>query len=261
MPEILFFIFAFLFGAICGSFLNVLIDRIPKREDIVFKRSHCDHCQTVLSYLDLVPIFSYLLLWGKCRYCGRKISLQNLLVEFATGLIFMFYMAFYINSHFGISNLFTLIFQLAVICLLLVIFVIDLKKSIIPDSLVFILTVFTLIYKVIWVPGSIWPGIFAGLVFAMFFMSLVLITKGRGMGLGDVKLAFFMGLYLGFEKLIAAFYLAFLTGTIISLILVFGGRKTFKSKIPFGPFLVGGTVIANFFGSELVSIFLNFMVR
>src|SRR3989344_5795433 len=239
----------FIFGLIIGSFLNVLIDRLPKDKDIVFERSHCDHCKTKLSPLDLIPIFSYFFLGGKCRYCRKKISIRNPIIEIISGL------AFVILYRLIYPDLPMLIYQLAIVGLLIAVFAIDLKESIIPDKLVIFLVVLTLIFRLLFEPKGIIMDVLAGVSFAFFFIILILITRGRGMGLGDVKFAFFMGLYLGFIKLIAAFYLAFLTGAIVSLILVIGRRKTFKSAIPFGPFLVSAAIISQFYGLQILNYF------
>ena len=245
MNEIILNFFIFISGTIFGSFVNVLIDRIPRRKDIIFKRSHCDYCKTTLGALDLIPVFSYLFLKGRCRYCRKKISMQNPLVEIATGAFFVF--IFKINFPF-IPIIF---FQFLISGILIAIFVIDLKSSIIPDSLVVALMVLTFIYKLIFQQNLIITDFAAGVVFASFFIMLIFLTRGKGMGMGDAKFALFMGFYLGFLKLLVAFYISFLTGAVISLILILLGLKKFKSAIPFGPFLITGTVIAEYFSEQI----------
>ena len=242
----------FIFGLAVGSFLNVLIDRIPKGKDIIFKRSHCDHCQRELKAFDLIPLLSYLLLRGKCRYCRKKISGQNPLVETATGLIFVFIAAQSANKE--------VIYQLAVAGILIAIFAIDFKDGIIPDSLIIFLISITFIFQILSAPWAIFANLATGLILAVFFLLLVILTRGRGMGLGDVKYAFFMGFYLGFPLSIAAFYVAFLTGAVISLILILLRKKTLKSRVAFGPFLVTATLISRYFGIAIINFFQRLML-
>lgn len=242
-------ILIFYFGAIIGSFLNMLIDRLPKGEEIIIKRSHCDHCHKTLGILDLVPVFSFLFLKGRCSYCHTKIPIRNLIVELLSGAGFIFVINFYNTSDFG-----QIIFQLIIFCILIAIFFIDLDKGIIPDSLTLTLIVSTLIYQSLFNLNGIANLIMSGVLFFLFFLFLVLITKGKGMGMGDVKLSFFIGFYLGFNKMLIAFYLAFLTGALISLILIYKGRKNIKSTIPFGPFLVLATFISNYYGTKILEV-------
>lgn len=240
-------------GLAVGSFLNVLIDRLPEGEDIVFTRSHCDHCRKTIKIYDLFPLISYINLAGRCRHCRRQIPLQNPLVEMATALIFLF--VYQINLSMPVFSLWTVIFQLTIISILLAILVIDLKHSIIPDSLLIFLIILTFIFQLVFQPMNIVTNLTAGFFYAAFFLALVLITRGRGMGLGDVKFAFFIGLLLGPKSTLVSFYLAFLTGSIISLILVIEGKKRMKSTIPFAPFLVVSTVVSLYWGLEIFKYF------
>lgn len=205
-------------GLAVGSFLNVLIDRLPKGQNVLTGRSRCDYCSKTLRWYELIPLFSFFIQGGRCRRCHKKLSWQYPIVELATGI------AFFYGVH-------PLLFSS-----LLVIFVADLKYQIIPDSMIVI--------GVIGVIGAIRENFFAAAGAAGFFLLLYVITRGRGMGLGDVKLAFLMGLILGFPKIVIACYLAFLTGAAVGVILILLGKKRWKSKIAFGPFLVIGTLIA-----------------
>lgn len=210
-------VFLFIFGLLVGSFVNVLIDRLPRGENVLWGRSRCDHCKKTLRWFELIPIFSFLIQRGRCRRCRKKLSIQYPLVELATGIGFTFLHSFPLCLLF-IS--------------LLVIFVADCKYQIIPDSMI-----------VLGILGALWAG--AHLTPAIgsfaFLYLLWVVTRGRGMGFGDVKFAFLMGLFLGFPGVVAAFYVAFLTGALVAVILILGRKKTWKSKIAFGPFLVVGT--------------------
>lgn len=241
-------IILFALGLSVGSFLNVLILRLPRNESAICGRSHCDSCGHKLSWYDLFPLFSFLLLKRKCRYCGKKISWQYPLVELTTGLLFLF-----AGNYNGM--LMTLLPNLMIVSGLVAIFVTDLKYRIIADSVLIFLITVAFIFQLITKSPYIFSNMVIGLVTGLFFLMLVLITKGRGMGLGDVKYSFFMGFFLGFPKIIVAFYLSFLTGAIVSLILIMAGRKKMKSTIAFGPFLVVATFVSYFYGDKLWMVF------
>lgn len=241
----------FIFGLCIGSFLNVVIDRLPQGKSIIAGRSFCDHCKHVLGWGDLIPVVSFLFLRDKCRWCGRKISWQYPIVELITGLLFLLTY----NSMIRIIEPFkfwlTFVYYIAIVSGLIVIFFTDLKYHIIPDQILIFLTVVTIFFLIFWENSSFPDHLLAALGLSSFFLFLVLVTKGKGMGLGDVKYAFVMGFILGIYASIISFYLSFLTGAAVSLILVIVGKKTLKSAIPFGPFLVGGTLISVFYGAIL----------
>jgi prepilin signal peptidase PulO-like enzyme (type II secretory pathway) len=257
-------IFLVFFLGICvGSFLNVLIDRLPKNKTVVLGRSRCDYCRHKLAWYDLIPLLSFFFLGQKCRYCRKKLSWQYPIVEFMTGIVFAFIgytnKAYLYSSTpgepFQVTPGVSLVYLFVIVSGLLVIFFTDLKYRIIPDQILFILLVTTLPYLLIYSQSLFIHHLISAVLMLLLFLLLVIITRGRGMGLGDVKYAFLMGLILGFPKIIIAFYLAFLTGACISLILVMGGKKTIKSTIPFGPFLVLATFICLFYGERLWEIF------
>lgn len=246
----------FLFGLAIGSFLNVLADRLSLQESVIWKRSHCDRCQHTLAWNDLIPLVSYCMLRGRCRYCRHTFSWQYPFTEFSTGLLFVF--LYLIIPFTPYPTIGAYVYLLAVLCSLYVVVLADLRYHIIPDEMIIILLMLAVLHRIILPLFSITAGDFSpinaivsSLVLGGIFMGLVLITRGKGMGWGDVKFAFWMGLFLGYPGSVVAFYLAFLTGALISLILIAWKRKTMKSAIPFGPFLVGATVISFFFGSAL----------
>ena len=204
-------------GLSVGSFLNVVIDRIPHGKSIIRGRSHCDFCQHQLIWYDLIPLFSFILLKRRCRYCHKLLSFQYPLVELLTGLLF-------VSTYF----LPTLLYYLIIISGLIAIFFTDLKYRIIPDQILIILIMTALFFEFFLDRLLIFNHLLSGFALFAIFLGLLLLTRGRGMGFGDVKLAFFMGLFLGFPKVMTAFYLAFLTGAVFSLILIVIGRKTMK---------------------------------
>ncbi len=236
----------FIFGLAMGSFLNVLIDRLPRGQNVISSRSRCDHCKKTLRWFELIPLLSFILQRRRCRRCHKILSWQYPVVELVTAVGFV---VIAIQSQaFEFPQSLALIGQWLIFSSLLVIVVADLKYQIIPDSMV--------VAGVVGVIGSIGvigENVLAALSASAFFFVLWLITRGRGMGLGDVKFAFLMGLMVGFPHVVLASYLAFLTGAGAGVILILLGRRKLKGRIAFGPFLVLGTVIAHLWGAPLIA--------
>ena len=232
---------AFLLGLSVGSFLNVLIDRLPRGESVIWGRSHCDHCNKKLRWYELIPVLSYIFQSGRCLRCRKRLSFQYPAVELATGLGFVFlFQAF----DYSLIRLFA---YLIIFCSLLVIFVADIKYRIIPDAMV----IAGVIGAIVGIPG-IGEHVLAGMGASLFFYLLWLLGRGKTMGFGDVKLAFLLGLPLGFPYIVIALYGAFLTGAAAGVILILVRKKTLKSAIPFGPFLVGGALAALIWGDAIL---------
>ena len=244
----------FILGLLIGSFLNVVIFRLETKDSIISGRSHCPKCGAVLKWFDLIPVLSFLIQKGKCRYCHKRISLQYPSVEIITGLLFL------LIFNFQTLNLF---YYLVIVCLLIVIFVYDLKHYIIPDKIVFPAIIIALIFNFqfsIFNEFSIFKfSILSALGAALFFLSLVLVSKGRWLGWGDVKLAILMGLVLGWPNILAALFLSFFSGAIIGIGLIIAGKKGLKSQIPFGPFLVGATIIVMLYSQQIVDWYQYFL--
>ena len=255
-----FCLIVFVFGACIGSFLNCLIYRLAlpsfskKNLGGLKSRSFCPKCLHQLAFFDLIPVLSFIFLKGKCRYCGQKISWQYPLVEIATGGLFLL-----IFLRFTIYYLPFTIYLFVVSSLLIIIFVYDLKHYIIPDKIIYPAIAVVFLYKIIFnfQTSNLYSSILSALVVSGFFFLLWLVSHGKWMGLGDAKLAFLMGLFLGSPNILSALFLAFLIGAIIGLGLVALGKKNLKSQVPFGPFLVVGTFIALFWGKEIIKWYLN----
>ena len=231
-------------GLVIGSFLNVVIYRLPRGLGYVRGRSFCPKCKHKINWFDNVPVISFLILKGRCRFCGRKISWRYPLIELLAGALF--YLSY-------LSHLSFLSYLL--ICGLVVIFFVDLEHQIIPDEIVIPLSVLFLGYRLLTnIQYLISNFLITGIVSFLFLYLIHLLTKGRGMGLGDVKLAFLMGLVLGFPKIVVAFYLAFLTGAFVGVILILLSRAKLKQKIAFGPFLVFGTIFSLLWGEKIVTL-------
>ena len=274
--DLFFYICVFIFGLIVGSFLNCVIYRLQTDEKVGgMSRSHCVKCGHILRWYDLIPVLSFLMLRGKCRYCKKPISIQYPLVEIATGLLFVlifwhWHFGLWIFSDFGflISGLIHYFYYLIISCFLIVIFVYDLKHYIILDKVIYPAIILTLIYQIIFnFQFSIFNfqlnnflyTLFAAVLAAGFFAMLVFGSRGKWMGVGDIKLGFLMGLILGYPQILTGLFLAFLFGAIIGTGLIILKKKTLKSEVPFGPFLVTGTFVAMFWGQQILNWYLNFL--
>jgi len=258
--------FVFLFGLIVGSFLNVVIYRLEKGESTFRGRSYCPRCRYTLSWEDLVPVISFLLLGGKCRYCREKISIQYPVVELATGLIFLLIFKSQVSSLNQVSSfeILNLLYFWVIASLLIILFVYDLRHYILPDKILFPAIGIVLGYRVfeVWSLGLAWDlgFVVSGFAATAFFFAIFAISKGRAMGFGDVKLAFFMGLFLGWPEILVALFVACMAGAAVGVVLILLKKKGMKSEIPFGPFLIGGTFAALFLGKELVDWYLTFLL-
>ncbi|MFC1700754.1 prepilin peptidase [Patescibacteria group bacterium] len=240
---IILYILIFIFGLCVGSFLNVVINRLELEESIVIGRSHCPKCKIELKWFDLIPLLSFVFLRGKCRYCNKKISWQYPLVELITGLLFLLF--------------FNSIYHLIVICFLIIIFVYDLKHYIIPDQVIYPAIAISFVYAIVNYNNLLY--LFLCLSGAVFFLLIVLVSKGKWMGLGDVKLAVFMGFVLGWFNILLALFLSFVFGSIVGIILILFKKKKIKSEIPFGPFLCLATVIVMLYGNQILDWYLRIL--
>ncbi len=259
---ILFLVWLFVFGLFIGSFLGVVSDRVPNNKSIVFPSSHCDFCKKKLKWYDNIPLLSFVLLSGKCRFCNKKLSLFYPIIELVTGLMFVL-ISVQLNLssiiyHLSSGNIIELLFYLFITSSLIAIFFADLKYEIIPSVVLYPAVAISFLYILLNTQYLIQNSLLSALSAFLFFLVLFFVTRRRGMGLGDVQLAFFMGLLLGFPKIVVALYIAFLTGGIVSFILILWGKKKLHgSTIPFGPFLVFGTFASLFYGNLLLH-FLGF---
>ncbi len=251
------YVISFIFGIFLGSFLNVLIDRLSTDRPFVKGRSYCEHCKKTLHPKDLIPLVSFLLLKGRCRYCRKSIPVRLFVVEFVTGLVAVFSIFVYLS---GMSPLFVSVVLFVILFSFLGIFFADLYYGIIPDLLVLLSLISAFLYIML-LGLPLQTHLFAAGASLLFFVFLFIITKGKGMGLGDVKLSFVLGLLLGFPNIVVGLYLAFLTGAGVSIILVICRKlRFFGGTIPFGPFLIASSVITLFYGKDILNAFVqNFL--
>ncbi len=239
----------FTLGASIGSFLNVLIDRLPHDESIN-GRSHCDYCKKKIAWYDLFPVLSFFILGGKTRCCGKKMSWQYPVIEILTGLVFVLVFK---DGPYG-TNVIRSVLNAGIISCLIVIFVSDLKYHLISDYILLALLIFSFLFHLFnnEAMKQFNNFLISGLIVALPIFLIYYFSKERAMGLGDVYLTAIMGFLLGWQKGFLALYIAFITGAIIGVLLILLRRKKIKSKIAFGPFLVIGTVVMMFWGEKIL---------
>lgn len=288
---ILLYILIFCVGLLFGSFLNLVSDRSVNGEPILVGRSHCGACKKPLSPIDLVPLLSFMFNKGKCRYCKDKLSYIYPLSEFVTGLVFV--ILAYFSKVLEINNLNVLLsflYLMGVACFYIILFLTDIKYRLIPNKVVLSAIGFVfvgmLVLLVVRYGGmyinlcndsfgkyllktdflqsqvlnslkSIGFTLISTIGIASFFIFLIWVTKGKGMGGGDVTLGILIGLFNGFPNNIIAIFLGFVFGSLVSLLLILVRKKTLKDTVPFGPFLILGSVVAYFWGAQLLNTYFN----
>jgi leader peptidase (prepilin peptidase)/N-methyltransferase len=243
-----------LLGMTIGSFLNVCIDRLPSHQSLVFPSSHCTSCRRRLSVKDLIPVFSYIWLRGRCRYCQTTIPRRLLWVEIGTGAIFVF-----LYWYYGFS------IELGVVafyfCLFFIILVIDFEHHLILNKVVYPSAVVALALS-IFLPEldsvpSIASATAGGAVGLGLFLLIAIVSRG-GMGWGDVKMAALIGLVTGFPLIFVTILLAVILGGLVAWILILLKVKSRKQSIPFGPFLSLATMATLLWGSDILNWYLSF---
>lgn len=244
------YVFATLFGLMVGSFLNVVIYRVPAGRSVVRPGSHCPRCGTAIHWYDNIPVVSWIALKGRCRSCKERISVRYALVEAFTGG--MFALAVYV---FGYSWRLPLawFFVAILICLALI----DLDHMIVPTIIALPAAAVGLSAAIAIDPGRWWVYLASAAGAAFFCFLLVMLWPGGGMGGGDITLALLVGGVLGFPGVLVAFFLAFLLGSIVGVYMIAVLKKTRKAQVPFGPFLAMGSYVALFAGEAIVRGYLN----
>lgn len=255
---VVFVVFAFIFGSVVGSFLNVCIYRLPREQSVAFPPSRCPGCGSGIRWYDNIPLLSYLLLRGRCRSCGSKISPQYPVVELINGLLTLF-----LFLKLGPSPTFLVLFLFT--SALVVITFIDLEHQIIPDviSLPGIAIGFAVSFFLPWLG---WKSSLIGIVAGGGSLLVVaygyeLLTKKEGMGGGDIKLLAMMGAFLGWRAVPFILFASSLIGSAVGISLMVAQKKDSKLAIPFGPFLALGALLYIFYGRQVISWYLSLGAR
>ncbi|MBN1692050.1 MAG: prepilin peptidase [Dehalococcoidales bacterium] len=247
-------------GIAIGSFLNVCIDRLPLGKSLVSPPSHCDACQHRLGLLDNIPIFSYLFLRGRCRYCGAHIPIRVFLVEFITGGLFL--LAFWrygLTAQFGITALWC--------CVFMVIIFIDKEHKLILNVITYPAMVIAVVFLAIhtYVPGAVLMppeatlinGLISAAALFIFFFLIVLI-RPDAMGMGDTKLVALIGLVSGFPLVVFSMIIGIVLGGIVAVVLLATRKKGRKDVIAYGTFLGIGPIVALIFAPEIINWYLSY---
>ena len=259
----------FILGTAIGSFLNVVAYRSVHGGSIFSGHSVCPKCKHKLAPLDLIPIVSFVILKGRCRYCGKKISVQYPLVEAATGLLFVLTFNVWINTsqildtRYQILDTFNLLYLLFVVSVLIVLFTTDIVDGLLPNSIVLPAIVVVLVYKLFLLfsdsvsVSSLSADLVASFLVASGFFAIVYFSGERALGGGDVKFVFFIALAVGWPAIVVALFSGFLTGGLASVMLILARLKRFGQTVPLGPFLALGAAIALFWGQQVIDLYLK----
>ncbi|OMH40519.1 prepilin peptidase [Desulfurobacterium indicum] len=245
--------FGFVLGTIIGSFLNVCIYRLPREESIIFPGSHCPKCNSPIKWYDNIPIISYLLLKGKCRYCGEKIPPIYPLVELLSGLL-----TAGIFFRFGIS--FDSFYYSILTWFLIVISAIDIKELMVPVKPCYIVMVLGILlspftHSVSLIDSILGASLGAGII--LFIIESYFIFRNKeGMGYGDANIMAVIGAFLGWKKVFFVIFFASLIGAIVGIIFIISGKDS-ESPLPFGPFLAIGGYLTIFLGDLLLKFYLG----
>lgn len=291
-------VLGFIFGICLGSLTKVIADRSLSNKSF-WGRSYCEKCKKQLAWYDLFPVFSYLFLQGRCRYCRTKLSIEYPLVELLTGFLIAGIFAKFVSLNVLELGIFdqvlaalSVIYYCIVMVVLVAVFITDFKTGYIPDRITYPSIWFVLIYllvlsvfkiallyqalsvstigKYLLPPYSnyfyihaveiaqpLFYGALMGFVLGLFFYLLIMITRGKGMGGGDLKLGVFLGLVFGFPYSLVVLMLSFLLGSVFGVGLILIGKKKFGQTIPFGPFLSLAGIISIFWGGQILAWYLG----
>lgn len=248
------FTFAFVFGAIIGSFLNVCIHRMPRDESLIFPASHCPACSGPIAPFDNIPIISYLTLRGKCRHCHQPISWRYPLVELLNGLGYVFLLwKFGLTAQTGV---YAFLFSA-----LLVVTFIDLDHQIIPNEITLPGIVVGVLASAWILPQGLWDSLIGFLLGGGLFYLIAEVSfrvlKQEGMGGGDIKLIAMIGAFLGWQSVLVTIFIGAFVGSVVGLFLILVKGRGRRVPIPFGPFLTLGAVTSMFWGHEILIWYLS----
>ncbi len=269
MPVPIILMFVFVFGLIIGSFLNCLIWRLHQKESLM-NRSYCPKCKKQINWYDNIPVLSFILLKGKCRHCRQPISWQYPTVELITGLLFV--VAFMQNFEFRIFNFESIfnyliindsikiqnsksIIQLFrdwfIISVMIVVFIYDLRWYEILDKVTIPACLAVLAMNLL-LGFSLWNLLISGIIGGGFFLIQFLISQGKWIGGGDIRLGLLMGLALGWPVVILAIIISYFIGSVVGVGLILTGKKKWGSEVPLGVFLAAGTIISLFWHTRIL---------
>ncbi len=259
---IIFYCLLFILGAIIGSFLNVIILRTHQNSSIVFGRSHCSQCRHQLRWYELVPVISFLWLRGKCRKCKGVLSRQYLLVELATAILFVVITYYTIDPIALLAGDWSVVVawlrNLFVVCTFIVVFVYDLRWQLIPDRFTLPALVGVILANTM-LGMAIVPMVLAMAVGGGFFLLQFILSKGRWIGGGDIRLGALIGAVVGWPVVVVALFLSYIIGALTLAPLLFSGRARLGAMVPFGTFLVIGALLSMMWGHDIAQWYLSLL--
>ncbi len=257
----------FVFGVAIGSFLNVVTLRYDG-EHFLFDakaiggRSHCMHCKRTLQWFELIPIASFLIQGGRCRECKARLNIQYPIVELLSGLIFVFVpLAVFAGASTATSPALEATLWVAIFEALLVMSVIDIRMGIIPDEINIFLAVAGVLLAIVpgWQGSVVLSTLIGGAVAGIFFALLIAVTRGKGMGMGDLKLAIPLGLLFGWPDIIFVLAFSFIIGAVVGVFAIARGKSSMRSSLPFGPFLALGAAAMFFWGVPILGWYFSIL--
>ncbi len=240
-------------GLIVGSFLNVIIFRLDDLKSVVTDRSRCRNCKTVISWYDLFPVLSYTLLRGKCRRCGATISWQYPVVELGTGLL---YAGLYIV--YGLTP--ALFFYLLVFSLLMIVAFYDILTEYVPEFFVWTSLILVALGGAYFGHFSFAEALIGAAIGGGLLFLLVLFSKEKWMGSGDIKIGLILGFLAGYPRVIFGLFSAFIIGSIAGIIYIYITKKGLKASLPFAPFLIFAALIAIIYGDKVINWYLGKLI-
>lgn len=252
---VVFYILAFCLGSTLGSFVNVWVWRTHEGLPITNARSICPSCRAAIAWYDNIQLVSFFLLHARCRSCHQRISVRYPLVELALGLAFMYAAIWRHLGLFGMSP--GLIRDWVIVVFLAAIFLYDLQYGEILDRFTLVPAI-TLLVVNLWYQWISFDNMILSIAIGSGFFSLqYLLSRGRWIGGGDIRLGAFMGAILGWPLILVALFISYVIASIVNLTLIFGQKKTWSNQVPFGPYLTVGTFIAMFSGNWILTWYLN----
>jgi len=272
MPTSLILIYVFVFGLIIGSFLNCLIWRLHEKIPLTpfvkggnkWNRSYCPKCHKQIAWYDNIPVVSFIFLRGRCRQCGKSISWQYPTVELVTGILFV--AAYYLNYELSIMNngfiihdslfMIQLLRDFFLISVMIVIFIYDLRWSEILDKVTLPACAAVLVINLV-LGFNLWNLLISGIIGGSFFLIQFLISNGKWIGGGDIRLGLLMGLALGWPDVMLAIIISYFIGSIVGVGLILAGKKQWGSEVPLGVFLAVGTIISLFWHTQIINWYWN----
>lgn len=240
------FVLIFILGLVIGSFFNVLLSRLDKEEGIMTGRSHCPFCHRILAWHELIPVFSFIALRGKCRTCKRKISWRYPFVELLTAILLVI---FFFN--YGLSLDLNIMVVIAILLGFLLLAIFDFSYFILPDKIVVPMIVLSIMRAIVWGEMSWEYTVGFGLLLASIFGILYIVSDGLWIGFGDVKLTLCIGIFFAFPQAVAIILLSIWIAAIVGLALLLTRRANLKTALPFGSFLSSISILFILFNEQL----------